>query len=90
MSTVGYVLFLGQVASPIAFRMAGNLASALSNLCVKNIKYMNAAIRRLKARLPAVAELVFVRANNQNENPVLLSFSDASFHQGVAKIGAVC
>jgi hypothetical protein len=85
MSTVGFVLFVGQVTSPIASRTAGILASALSNLCVKDIKYMNAATRRLKERLPAVAELVFLRANNQNEKPFWLSFSDASFHEDVAK-----
>jgi hypothetical protein len=85
MSTVGSILFVGQVTSPIASRTAGILASALSNLCVKDIKCMNAAIRKLKARLPAVAELVFLKANNPNEKPFWLNFSDASFHEDVAK-----
>jgi hypothetical protein len=84
-STVGSMLFVGQVTSPIASRTAGTLSSALSNLCVKDIKYMNAAIRKLKARLPSVSELAFLRTNNRHEQPFWLTFSDASFHEDVAK-----
>jgi hypothetical protein len=44
MSTVGSILFVGHVTSPIAARMEGVLAIALLNLSVKDIKNMNAVI----------------------------------------------
>jgi hypothetical protein len=55
-STVGFMLFVGRVTSPLVARMAGVMASPLPAMAVKDIKTMNAAIRRLKANMPAVAE----------------------------------
>jgi hypothetical protein len=46
MSTVGSLLFIGRVTSPIIARMAEVLASALPALLVKDIKNMNAAIKK--------------------------------------------
>jgi hypothetical protein len=57
MSKVGSMLFVGRVTSPILSRMAGVLANAFPALNDKDIKYMNATIRRLKTILPAIAEL---------------------------------
>jgi hypothetical protein len=82
MSTVGSMLFIGRVTSPIVARMAGILASALPALAVKDIKNINAPIRRLKANLPSIAELLFRVPGpaSVDSAPVLLVFADASFH----------
>jgi Reverse transcriptase (RNA-dependent DNA polymerase) len=83
MSTVGSMLFVGRVTSPIVARMAGVLASALPSLAVKDIKTINAAIRRIKANLPSIAELHFMAPPKTDENAdsFLLVFTDASFHE---------
>ena len=85
MSTVGSILFVGHVTSPIAARMAGILASALPNLSVKDIKIMNAVIRKLHSGLPAIAELFFRATNESKEVPIWLTFSDASFSEEYTK-----
>jgi Reverse transcriptase (RNA-dependent DNA polymerase) len=85
MSTVGSILFIGHVTSPIAARMAGILASALPNLSVKDIKYMNTAVRRLYSGLPAIAELYFPTVQISENKPIWLTFSDASFSEDYSK-----
>jgi hypothetical protein len=87
MSTVGSMLFIGRVTSPIVARMAGILASALPALAVKDIKNINAAIRRLKANLPSIAELHFRVPGpaSVDSAPVLLVFADASFHEEASR-----
>jgi hypothetical protein len=85
MYTVGSLLFVGHVPSPIVGRMAGVLAGALSELRLKDIKTMNAAIRKLKGSLPAVDDLVYRVEGNGNDSPFWLIFSDASFHEEVSK-----
>jgi hypothetical protein len=84
MSTDGSMLFIGRVTSPIVERMAGVLASALPSLSVKDIKGMNAAIRKIRANLPSIAELHFMTCP-ETEQPFLLVFTDASFHEAAAK-----
>jgi Reverse transcriptase (RNA-dependent DNA polymerase) len=83
MSTVGSMLFVGRVTSPIVARMAGVLASALPFLAVKDIKTINAAIRRIKTNLPSIAELHFMAPSKADKKPdsFLLVFTDASFHE---------
>jgi hypothetical protein len=88
MSTVGSFLFVGHVTSPIVGRMAGVLASALSEIRLKDIKIMNAAMLKLNGSLPAVAELVYREVGNESYSPFWLIFSDASFHEDVSKIRA--
>jgi hypothetical protein len=85
MSTVGSILFVGHVTSPIAARMAGVLASALPNLSVKDIKNMNAVVRKLHSGLPAIAELFFAVIKKSEDQPVWLTFSDASFSEDYVK-----
>jgi hypothetical protein len=87
MSTNGSMLFVGSVTSPIVARMAGVLASDLPALAVKDIKTMNAAIRRLKANLPAVAELHYKTPDLSlaSGKGVLLVFTDASFNEDVSR-----
>jgi hypothetical protein len=69
MSTVGSMLFVGHITSPIAARMAGILASAIPDLSVKNIKILKAAVRKLHSGLPAIAELFTSLFRNQTTNP---------------------
>jgi hypothetical protein len=87
MSTVGSMLFVGRVTSPILSRMAGVLASALPALTVKDIKSMNATIRRLKTLLPAIAELHFnvPERTARNAQSFLLVFTDANFNEDASK-----
>jgi hypothetical protein len=86
MSSVGSILFVGHVTSPIAARMAGVLASEISTLAVKDIKTMNAAIRRLRRKLPQIARMVFRRPYRaRDEGPFWLTFSDASFHEDASR-----
>jgi hypothetical protein len=87
MSTVGSILFVGRVTSPIIARMAGILASALPTLSVRDVKTMNSAVRKMKAALPSIAELHFVApvVPPADKGPFLLVFSDASFNEDAAK-----
>jgi hypothetical protein len=85
MSTVGSILFVGHVSSPIAARMAGILASALPNLSVKHIKNRNAAVRKLHSGLPSIAELFFPAILISHDKPIWLTFSDASFSEEFTK-----
>jgi hypothetical protein len=52
MSTVGYLLFVGHVASPIVGRMAGVLAGALSELRLKDIKNRESGNSKTKGKSP--------------------------------------
>jgi hypothetical protein len=87
MSTIGSMLFVGRVTSPIVARVAGVLASALPSLAVKDIKIINASIRRIKANLPSIAELHFIIPSGAdgNADSFLLAFTDASFHEDAAR-----
>jgi hypothetical protein len=87
MSTVGSMLFVGRVTSPILTRMATVLACALPSLTVKDVKLMNAAIRKLKASLPIIAELHFLapKATVADRKSSLLVFTDASFNEDISK-----
>jgi hypothetical protein len=87
MSTVGSMLFVGRVTSPIVARIATVLACALPHLTVKDVKVMNAAIRKLKASQPAIAELHFLApdASLSDGGSTLLVFTDASFNDDISK-----
>jgi hypothetical protein len=89
-SSVGSMLFIGHVTSPIAARMASSLASALPDLQVKDIKTMNAAIRKLKNGTPDIAVLFYPTIKNSIEKPIWIVFTDATFNEDVAKIGQEC
>jgi hypothetical protein len=85
MSTVGSMLLIGHVTSPIAARMASSLASAMPYFKVKDIKTMNAAIRKLKNGTTDIAVLFYPTIKISIEKPIWLVFTDASFNADVAK-----
>jgi hypothetical protein len=80
MSTVGSMLFIGHVISPIAARMASALACALPDLQVKDIKTINAAIRKLKNGTPDIAVLSYPTIKNSIEIHIWLERTNASFN----------
>jgi hypothetical protein len=86
-SSVGSMLLVGRVTSPILTRMATVLACALPSLTVKDVKAMNATIRKLKASLRTISELHFLapKATIAYKKSAVLVFADAIFNEDISK-----